>query len=308
MSTIRSEDFISDLAFARQVFADGRNVTESLRSRKKFDFNTSSIIEIAYDLQAGSYIDFAKTQLAYVGEYAKQLSRFLEPHLFSGCTLLDVGCGELTNLTWTINSLSVQPARLIATDISWSRLQLGLNYFSENRRSSTADVEVVAADISRLPLPTKSIDIVMSNHALEPNGGREIELLSELLRVARHRLILFEPSYEINSPQGKERMDRLGYVRGLRVAAESLGARLLDFVPMELIDTPLNTTACHVFAPAAGEFSNPIPGYSDPGRDSKLTQIDNSYFSPQLGLTYPIVDGIAILRVEAAVLTSTRRS
>ena len=43
---------------AKQAYSEGKNVTEFLRSEFQESQNTSEIIEIAYDLQAGSYIEW----------------------------------------------------------------------------------------------------------------------------------------------------------------------------------------------------------------------------------------------------------
>ena len=40
-------------------------------------------------------------------------------------------------------------------------------------------------------------------------------LLRELFRVTKKKLVLFEPSYELNSEEGKVRMDRLGYIKDI---------------------------------------------------------------------------------------------
>lgn len=48
-----------DLEFIRQQFDLGSNVTDLLKAQLGVEQNSSEIIEIAYDLQAGEYIDFA---------------------------------------------------------------------------------------------------------------------------------------------------------------------------------------------------------------------------------------------------------
>ena len=66
-----------------------------------------------------------------------------------------------------------------------------------------------------IPFADNSIDIVYTSHSMEPNGGREKEAMAELYRVAGKYLVLLEPSYELATDDGKQRMDRLGYVKGM---------------------------------------------------------------------------------------------
>ena len=47
----------SQLKLAIEAYVKGENVTELLRNVTGSDYNDSEIIEIAYDLQAGTYIE-----------------------------------------------------------------------------------------------------------------------------------------------------------------------------------------------------------------------------------------------------------
>ena len=49
--------------------------------------------------------------------------------------------------------------------------------------------------MEQIGLKSNSVDIIYTNHSLEPNGGREEVILKELLRVTNKYLILFEPIY-----------------------------------------------------------------------------------------------------------------
>lgn len=225
-----------------QAFREGRNVTKTLRDHLGTNRNTPEAIEVAYDLQAGSYVAFAEENPEMIAAYARQLVSHLEPHLKQGDTLLDAGTGEMTNLTHILNELSIPLARVYASDISSKRLEIGLDYAAKRGLS----VEPLHAELASIPLPDKSVSVVTTNHALEPNGGREMAILKELLRVAKRKLVLFEPCYEIASDEGKSRMREHGYVRDLSRHAESLGAKVESLTPLEVVHNPLNPTACLV--------------------------------------------------------------
>lgn len=232
-----------------QAFEEGRNVAETLRAHLGVEENTPEILEIAYDLQAGTYVQFADDNPDHVRRYAAQLAEKLDPHLAEGDSLLDVGTGELTNLSHLVAGLGKAPGRVYACDISERRLRIGRDYANRHMGPAVERLELFRAELSSIPLPDKSVDVVTSNHALEPNGGRETELLAELFRLARKKLVLFEPCFEIASPEARQRMQHHGYISGLGAAAARLGAAVEGVTPLSMVDNALNPTACFVIVP-----------------------------------------------------------
>jgi SAM-dependent methyltransferase len=227
-----------------RAFREGHNVTATLRAHLGIDHNTPEIIEIAYDLQAGSYTAFADSDPAYIDAYAQQLAGLLNPHLETGDTLLDAGTGEMTTLAHLVPALTTKPAKVYATDISERRLEVGREYAARHGLAVTA----LTAELSSIPLPDGAVDVLTTNHALEPNGGREREILSELLRVAKRKLVLFEPCYEIASVEAKARMRSLGYVRDLAAHAKEAGGSADSLTPLSIVHNALNPTACLVIS------------------------------------------------------------
>ena len=105
-------------------------------------------------------------------------------------------------------------------------------------------LHLFCADIASIPLPDSSVDLVVSNHALEPNREQQDILLDELLRVAKNRLMLFEPCYQINSDKGKARMDLLGYIKDLDSSILNAGAVLVDKIAIQNVANPLAKPNC----------------------------------------------------------------
>ena len=100
-------------------------------------------------------------------------------------------------------------------------------------------------------------------------------------------------------------MERLGYVRGLEKAAIEIGARVVDITPLVNVTNPLNPTAAFILEPPSSTaLSGENLVFSDPGSNSPLIRRDGYLFSPERGVSYPIIEGIPILRSAAAVLTS----
>lgn len=299
-----------DISDARRVYADGGNVTEYLKKQSGSLENDSDIIEIAYDLQAGSYIRQVEADYDKALVLVDELAGLLAPHVSSEKSLLDVGAGELTTTSMLASHPAINVRQIYAFDISWSRLYEGLEFWNKLLARRSVKLVPFVADAGKVPLATNSIDVVMSNHALEPNGGNLKLILRELFRVCRDTLVLFEPSYELNSDEGRERMDRLGYVKGIEAAVSELDGCLIDRVPITNIGQRLNPTACHIIKPPADhqcpdiDFGGSAP-FSVPGTDFPLVLNDGFYVSAETGLAFPAMKSIPVLKSNSAILATS---
>lgn len=305
-----------DLVKAREAYNSGQNVTEFLRQRGNLTQNSPEIIEAAYDLQSGTYIKSARDNWSFSQSYASELSGILERYISSSTSLLDIGSGELTTLSLLVKSLKTKPRRLLAFDISWSRLHEGLEFARDEMGSAYEILSAFVAEISEIPLRDKSVDVTTSNHSLEPNGRQLRQLLSELFRVTIEKVILFEPCYEINSEEGKKRMLEMGYVTNIDGIAEELGGKVLEKIPLKNVSNPLNPTVCYVISPPsksdfdagrnnAAEQKDYTDVFSVPGTNFRLDSRDGFYFSSEVGVCFPVLKGIPILRSSASILANS---
>ena len=193
--------------------------------------------------------------------------------------------------------------------MSWSRVHVG-HAFAAAHLTDTVEIDSFVSDIANVALHDASVDVAMSVHALEPNGGREDQLIGELLRVARRRLVLFEPCFERATDDTRERMRRHGYVTGLEAAIERQGGELVTVTEFELPANPLNPTWVFVVDCEAGGAKPPngtAPLYRCPvtGTDLRTDDADSHvYVSDDAGLAYPVVAGIPILRADYAILAT----
>jgi ubiquinone/menaquinone biosynthesis C-methylase UbiE len=300
-----------DIAEAKKAYAEGKNITELLRAQKKIDRNTPEIIEIAYDLQAGTYVEFANNQSKKMSLYTAELAQILDKYINLEDTLLDIGTGELTTLSFLISALTNKPKDVYAFDISWSRIFKGIAFAKDKMGDEYKRVKPFVADISEIPLLDKSINITTSSHALEPNGGKLKELLIELFRVTIDKLVLFEPCYEINTQEGKDRMDSLGYIKDVERVVSELGGKVIDKIGIKnskLVNHPLNPTVCYVIKPPSiliQQTSVTEGRFAVPGTNFPLHQIETYYFSSQIGLCYPILKNIPVLKSNCSILATS---
>lgn len=293
---------------ARKAYSEGNNVTELLRIQNGININTPDIIEVAYDLQAGTYIDFVTEHHNDVSLFATEVGKILNNNITHGDTLLDIGAGELTTLSLVLSSMEMRPSEIFAFDISWSRIYKGISFAKNNMGVDYKNLKAFVGDISEIPLHDKSINVTTSCHALEPNGGKLKELLLELFRVTIDKLVLFEPCYEINSEKGKARMDKLGYIKDIEGVVKKLGGEIIETFKIENSINELNPTACFIIKPpviADQTMNKDTGGYSLPGTNMSLKKVGDFYHSIETGLTFPILKGIPVIKSKCAVLATS---
>lgn len=167
------------------------------------------------------------------------------------------------------------------------------------------NLSAFVAELTAIPLLNKSMDITITCHALEPNYGREEQILKEIFRVTSHKIILFEPSYENNHSDGRKRMEQLGYVRNLPKHIENLGGKLEKIIPLKHIVNPMNPTYAYVIDPPNSQLKTKLKEvFACPASNSSLViSRKDCYYSKESMLVYPIISGVPILRKEVAIVS-----
>lgn len=166
------------------------------------------------------------------------------------------------------------------------------------------------SDIKKIPLPSKSVEIVTTRHALEPNGGKLKECLRELFRVTNKYLILFEPHYEIASEEGKKRMDNHGYIKDIEKTIESLGGNLISVTPTKTNYSKLNPISCFVIEPSHIDYSvtkvNTLNNkyFTVPSTDFQLIREGNFLYSSDNGYIFPVFNNIPVLKENSSFIAT----
>ncbi len=299
----------------RAVYSRGGNAMEWRRERfgavsGRRTENDLLATLVAYDLQAGSYVSVARANSAKNLRWCKQLAQLLSGVVTEGDAILEVGVGEATSLAGVLKEGLFKPSLALGFDVSWSRVDEGRKWLAENGQ----DAALFVADLLNIPLADHSVDVVYSSHSLEPNGGKESQAIEECLRVARKAVVLVEPIYELASDQAKARMRSHGYVEGLRDIAEALGAVIKDYRLLDYSLNPLNPSGVvclekrdqDLIQPAAIE-KDAMP-WQCPITGLPIKAGPEFFYAPEVGLAYPVLRGVPMLRAEHAIVASRLES
>lgn len=285
----------------KEAYDRGANITELLRQELDSTHNTEEIIETAYDLQTGSYVDaldlpgMFELRQEYGAAIAAEISRLTIPK-----SILEPGVGEGTALSFVIDAFEKKPQHIHGFDISWSRVAACRNWLA---RQNCAHTWLSVASIFSAPYLDNAFDVVFTSHTIEPNGGREAEILTELYRITSQYLVLLEPGYELASVEQKKRMDRLGYCRGLAEQAQALGMKVVRHERFEPTINPKNPTAITVISKSP-QAQSVTPQIACPKYSATLKEFPNSLYSNECFRAYPKIKGIPCLRKEDGIIAS----
>jgi ubiquinone/menaquinone biosynthesis C-methylase UbiE len=303
---------IKDYIACKKAYANNINITNFLFKKFNQKYLTSEMISLIYDLQSGSYTDVFLKNPKFYHQRSDEIVLFVRKNIKNITSVLDVGSGELTMFSQIYKKLKLtnKDIKFFATDISLSLLILGRNRLNKILNFSL-NIKLAAADTSSLPFATKSIDIIMSDHSLEPNGDRLEILLMECFRVARRFCIFIEPSNSINSKRGVQRMKRLGYIFNLEQSINKLGGEILNLSTINNNYNSLNKAIIMIVkVPKFGRYSMPKNrsdyNYTYPGTNFFLHKQTgtNFLFNKEIGFIFPVIDNVPVLLEHNRILYS----
>jgi hypothetical protein len=284
---------LPSLVDLKAAYSRNENITRLLRQAGAKPTNDPSAILIAYDLQAGSYVRACEnpTHLDSLRVYAEAIAAVLAR--LQPTSLLEPGVGEATTLVEVVNRLSLpKNAPILGFDLSWSRVHVARQYLAQQG----VEARLFVGELESIPLPENAVDVVYTAHAIEPNHGREKEILRELYRVAGRYLVLFEPSYELASDEARARMQSHGYCRGLAQIAGSFGWNVIEHRLLGAAMNPLNPTGVLVIEKSqTTAWPVQAPKFHCPSCHGELNAQHGAYFCPAEGLVYPVLRDIACL-------------
>ena len=285
----------------KSLYEEGGNIIQYLKSEDNRSFNTIEDILISYDFQSGSYIKEYYNNKEFKDQYSSAIAHVINK-LGKFDSIIEAGVGEATTLGVMLKSLDQQPKHALGFDLSWSRIYYADNFVREQGFKSAT---LFTSDLFETPLKDNSIDVVYTSHALEPNGGKEKEALTELYRIAKKYVVLLEPCYEFASEEAKARMIKHGYVTKLLDTAKLLGYKVLEHRLFGISSNPLNPTGLLIIEKNGDSHDDDHAQLVCPISKTALTNFDNNVlYSRESLLAYPIIKGIPCLLKQNAVLAA----
>jgi len=286
----------------RDAYRRGENLMKLLRESSNAASNDEASIELSYDLQSGSYIEHVKT---LAGRQHREIFACHLARVFGSLgritSLLEAGVGEATTLWHVIQAMENRPDQVHGFDLCWSRVACGAKWLAE--QSPRHDVTLTSASLLEFPYLDNSFDVIYTVHAIEPNHGREFEILKELYRVSSRYVVLLEPAYDLAGAEAKARMESHGYCRGLSEAAQNAGFSVSRH---ELFDgncTPMNPTGLWVLTKDASA-SSVLPQFACPRYRTVLKAASDCLYSHDSMRAYPVIGGIPCLRSQSGIVAS----
>lgn len=291
-------DKIKMLQKIKDVYEKNGNIISYLKEYNDKTENKLEDILISYDFQAGAYTQGYKESPEKKDLYCLNLAKVIQ-QLGSYENILEVGVGEATTLAVLLSKLNTKPKEILGFDMSWSRIKYAKKFIEETRLEN---VDLFTADLFNMPLKDNSIDIVYTSHSIEPNGGKEKEALEELYRVANRYLILLEPTYELANDEARKRMKEHGYITNLLQTAKDLNYNIIEHRLFDISANPLNPTGLLIIKKDSKE--NKGNSICCPITKTDIIKNNDSYYSPESMLAYPVIDGIPCLLEQNAIVAT----
>jgi ubiquinone/menaquinone biosynthesis C-methylase UbiE len=284
----------------KNLYDQGANVMHWFRRMEASEVNSLEGILVSYDLQAGSYVRALEDPgtAAFVERYTGALGALLDR--WAPRSVMEAGVGEATTLSNVLRQMRRAPERALGFDIAWSRVAVAREYAA--RQGVPADL--FAGNLTQIPLEDSAVEVVYTSHSIEPNRGREQQILAELYRVARRYLVLLEPSNELGSEGTRRHIEEHKYCLDLGRHARELGYDVIEHRLFEHVRNPVNQTALVVIAKEAD--AEPYGGgfFACPRCRAALTLHHGNYFCGECLVVYPVIAGVPCLLATQGVVAT----
>ncbi|MGZ7446009.1 methyltransferase domain-containing protein [Paenibacillus sp. TH7-28] len=298
------EEKLKQLKNIKKLYDQQKNIIQHLKKSAGEEANSTSDILISYDFQAGSYIQSYYNNRKPRDDFAAKLAEVING-LGSIDSMLEAGVGEAVMLGNLITRLKQRPKDIYAFDLSWSRIKYGEKFL---RSLNINDVKLFTGDMFCMPVKENSMDLVYTIHAVEPNGGREREALTELYRIAKKYVLLIEPAFELADETARQRMLSHGYVTNLYGTAKELGYKVIEYRLFEVNLNPLNPVGLMIIqkddSHGETEEGNDTDILCCPITKTTLALKSAAYYSTEGMLAYPILEQIPCLLPQNAIVAT----
>ena len=286
----------------KDLYENGENISDYVY-RKTGDEELAVLV--SYEIQAGRYIAAIEGEKS-TENFQASMQQFVD--LFSRLrprSILEAGVGEGTTL---VNILSLFPEAggefqwVGGFDISLARVMFAKSYGKQKRLKNS--YSLFTGRIEQIPLEDDSIDLVFTSHAIEPNYGKEKEIIAELFRVTRNWLVLREPSFDLGGEPTRDHIRRCRYADNIIGTLREGGYDIVEHRLWGYDFNPNNKTAITVIHKSEKDraFDFLQPRFVNPLTRSELIEREGFLYDSRCGLIFPILSDIPCLLAENALL------
>ena len=284
--------------FLQKKYKKKQNIQLLLKKKK---FKNNEIIKLAYDSQSGSYLNFfkrLKTNRKFEVYYP--LVNLINKEFKNVKSILDFGCGELTTSFYIFKNLKHKIKNYFANDISFNRLLIGsIELKKKLSKDNFKKFKIFCNSDYHLPFKKNSIDLIITIHSLEPNNLTKLKILDELLRVSRLGIIMMEPHYEIGDIIQRNRMKKLGYIRGIE---KILKQKKINYKIIRKKFHINNKNKSSIFILKKNVKKKVVQNnFVDPFHRTKLIEYDNILYSNKTLRAFPIINGITLFNEDSQI-------
>lgn len=278
------------------LYKQNKNVLKYLRKSSKN--NSLEAILYSYDLQSGSYTDKVK-KLKYIKKNYDNIGKLIAGIIkdSNSHSILEAGAGEGNTLTNVLKYTNSQKNMYYGFDISASRLLYAQKLIQQRK-----NLKLFTSELSNIPLPDNSIDLVYTVHAIEPNYGREKVIINELFRICKKYLVLIEPSYELGNNTTRNHIIYHGYCRNLPQIIKKTGHNIIKNELTNFNFNKNNENTIIVAKKRVKKYN--IPNFISPISKKLINKKKDCFYCKYDGYAFPIIHDIPLLTKDSGILIS----
>ena len=282
----------------KKIYSRKKNIQKFIE--KKYNISRSDVINISYNMQSGSYVNFfTKLSLVNKKKIYDPFIEYINKFFPEKKEILDFGCGELTSSHYFFKNIK-NIKKFYANDISLNRVLIGQKYIKKLiPKKEFGKFKIFCSSHEHLPFSNNSIDLIITNHVLEPNNKYKTKILKELLRVSRLGLCLMEPHYEISSTNQKKRMRELGYIRNIEKTFKKLNYKCI--IKKKKFHLNKNNIASIFIVRKKNILKKKSSQFIDFKTKKKLLVKNNFFYSKESFRLYPCFNNIPIFSDETQI-------
>lgn len=218
---------------------DSRSAYEEYENQEQIQYENGSV----RTLHNGRIerLSFRQIREIYLREIYKQIDELLAKTDGAAVSVLEVGCGNCINAKCLLEKYG-RRISYTGFDLSPRRIAVSRQHWGEAIESAQL-MEMSATEIG---FADSSFDLVFSMHVLEQISYDTGTAIDEMIRVARDKVVMIEPTYEFGNPAQRLKLVLNDQLRTLLPELRKRNLKLQKSYALSTLANPTNPTGVHV--------------------------------------------------------------